>query len=175
MRDGRCYRLPLSELLISATAGGASPSFPTPMRSDGIAGPQPGGTRFSGAKATRNLAGAVMWPTPLASDGTKGPTKFSRGNPSLGLAARTWATPTVKGNNNRAGCSAKAGDGLATQAGGALNHEWVAWLMCWPLLSFEMDRATAARALSARLAWKEKVTGKSRSRRRSRGSRSEAR
>lgn len=32
-----------------------------------------------------------------------------------GSASRLWATPTVNGNNNRAGSSAKARDGLATQ------------------------------------------------------------
>ena len=54
--------------------------------------------------------------------------------PSLETMARTqWATPTVKGNYNRAGASATSGDGLATQVGGQLNPTWVEWLMGLPL------------------------------------------
>jgi hypothetical protein len=74
-----------------------------------------------------------------------------------------WPTPTVCGNYNKAGLSAKSGDGLATavakwmtpnsrdwkdtgpiqgnrkspnlgtQVGGSLNPTWVEWLMGWPL------------------------------------------
>jgi len=68
------------------------------------------------------------------------------GNLIEAVSNRTqWATPTVKGNYNRRGASAKSGDGLATQAGGVLNPEWVEWLMGWPigwsgLAPLEMDR-----------------------------------
>lgn len=72
-----------------------------------------------------------------------------------------WPTPTVNGNNNRAGCSPTSGDGLATAVkkwptpaaresrgpnkngrfgdqlpnavGGQLNPTWVEWLQGFPL------------------------------------------
>lgn len=69
-----------------------------------------------------------------------------------------WPTPTVSGNNNRAGLTEKSGDGLATSVrrystpntrgidGGSrsrkaaklngtfvLNPDWVEWLMGWPM------------------------------------------
>ncbi len=49
----------------------------------------------------------------------------------------TWPTPTVKGNYNKAGLSARSGDGLATAVArhtpGRLNPAWVAWLMGFPV------------------------------------------
>jgi hypothetical protein len=81
----------------------------------------------------RNLDDAVaMWPTPMAGDTRPGGTINRRGNPKLSLAVQ-WATPTVKGNHNRKGASPTSGDGLSTQAGGALNPTWVEWLMGYPL------------------------------------------
>lgn len=82
---------------------------------------------------------AKHWPTPTASLGTKGgrvtPRKSREGGTLIEAVSQrsTWATPTVHGNYNRAGASAKSGDGLATQAGGSLNPTWVEWLMGWPL------------------------------------------
>lgn len=82
---------------------------------------------------------AKYWPTPTSTLGTNGgkvtPAKSREGGTLIeALSNRTqWATPTVCGNYNRAGASAKSGDGLATQAGGSLNPTWVEWLMGWPL------------------------------------------
>lgn len=61
--------------------------------------------------------------------------------PSLDSMARKalWPTPTVKGNHNKKGLSARSGDGFATAvsretpAGGPLNPRWVEWLMGWPI------------------------------------------
>ena len=81
------------------------------------------------------------WPTPTARLSSR------RGMPSVTTAARRywvegrrnledavamWPTPTVNGNYNRAGASAKSGDGLATAAGGPLNPPWIEWLMGFP-------------------------------------------
>lgn len=75
------------------------------------------------------------WPTPRATDGDHGgrvtPRKGREGG-NLVSARTQWATPTVKGNYNRAGSSPKSGDGLATQVGGVLNPTWVEWLMGFP-------------------------------------------
>jgi hypothetical protein len=84
-----------------------------------------------------------MWPTPQARD------HFPPHKPEYIAAKRSqghgmrnlndvvahphmWATPTVKGDYNRAGLSSQSGDGLATQVGGALNPTWVEWLMGFP-------------------------------------------
>ena len=46
---------------------------------------------------------------------------------------RLWlATPTRKGNYNRAGASDRSGDGIATQLGGSPNPEWLEWFMGFP-------------------------------------------
>lgn len=54
---------------------------------------------------------------------------------SLQSMARTgmWPTPTVCGNYNRKGASARSGDGLATAVGGTLSVDWTEWLMGWPI------------------------------------------
>lgn len=73
-----------------------------------------------------------MWPTPTSRDWKDG--SYCPNVPVNGLLGRAvWATPSVCGNYNRKGASPTSGDGLATQAGGALNPEWVEWLMGWPL------------------------------------------
>ena len=88
-----------------------------------------------------------FWPTPNAIDGRMNLSleqwekKQARAwekhgdvwRPSLAIAVKMWPTPTVKGNYNRQGASAKSGDGLATAVGGALNPTWVEWLMGFPL------------------------------------------
>ena len=57
-----------------------------------------------------------LWQTPVADDAMdRQAGKWnSRGEPKLSAEVKLWPTPTVKGNYNRAGLSAKSGDGLAT-------------------------------------------------------------
>jgi len=67
-----------------------------------------------GAMAKHNL-----WPTPTRSDATRGTAQNDgRRGKQLVTAVRypetMWPTPTVCGNHNRKGLSAKSGDGLAT-------------------------------------------------------------
>jgi len=116
--------------------------WPTPQARDFRSGDQPDSPRAQRKRAkgwSPNLNDVVLWPTPTSTLGTNGgrvtPTKAREGGTLIeALSARTmWATPTVCGNNNRAGASPKSGDGLATQAGGSLNPTWVEWLMGWPL------------------------------------------
>ena len=60
-----------------------------------------------------SVRGGGVLPTPLAADAERTSTTFRRGNPTLrGFALVPM--PTVNGNNNRKGVSAKSGDGLAT-------------------------------------------------------------
>ena len=132
MRSGVCWARPTLELRTSAIVSGSL--LPTPCTVD------------SGALFNRS----------------KSPNAKLR--PTLGAMAKfdLWPTPTVNGNYNSAGSSAKSGDGLATMArkyptpvvhdhkvgangrglgamfhpqrtGGQLNPTWVEWLMGWPL------------------------------------------
>lgn len=186
MRAGRCSALLMWERRTSATAGGASPAFPTPMVSDAKAGPQTTAIRPSGAKGTINLAGRIaMWPTPCArlGDPKRGmplpesaAARLASGRRNLeDMVSAARATPTVSGNTNRKKPGTKAGDGLRTQAGGMLSPIWVAWLMGFPLQHLDVSDAVAlSNALRARRAWKLSAMPKSHSRRRRRGASSAA-
>ncbi len=94
--------------------------FPTPSASHCEIRP---GATFSAKSQATSCLGAMakhdMFPTPLASDARR--------------ADLRWPTPTVKGNYNKVGLSARSGDGLSTAVGGGpLNPTWVEWLMGWP-------------------------------------------
>ena len=82
-------------------------------------------------------AAVSMWPTPQARDWRSGQTKSCYGNARPLNELVLLPTPTVSGNNNRKGASAKSGDGLATAiktttTQGQLNPAFVEWLMGWP-------------------------------------------
>lgn len=136
----------------------ASVAWPTPTARDHRSGSCSPETAARNARPLSEFVGSI-WSTPRASDGEKGGPGQSFGAGGMPLAAQTaqWATPTVKGNHNRAGISPNAGDGLATQAialsplpGPAmpkdgescsptaptsprrLNPSFVEWLMGWP-------------------------------------------
>lgn len=95
--------------------------WPTPLASDGAKG----GPNQRGAKGDLRLPSAVVqWPTPQARDYRSGDApdsqraqrKMAAGwSPNLNDVV-LWPTPTVCGNNNRKGVTAKSGDGLATAA-----------------------------------------------------------
>jgi len=107
---GQCWELPT---LGRPTAASDSGLWPTPTCPNG----------------GRSVAHVTDWRserTAYTADGKKVQV-------DLAQAVKRWATPTVCGNYNRAGASPTSGDGLATQAGGALNPMWVEWLMGWPL------------------------------------------
>lgn len=88
MRSGECWERTMPELHTKGSGSGLSPTFPTPT-----------------ANAYGNCKGLSA-----GRDGQKV-------RPSLNQMASKglWATPTVKGNYNKQGLSAKSGDGLATQ------------------------------------------------------------
>ncbi len=127
MRDGVLSELATLERRIGEKESGLWPT-PQAMPATSDLGFQCSG---DGRKKPNKLGWAVaqqMYPTPLATN-TKANHMRSGGRP----ARSYWATPTVFGNYNSSGASAKSGDGLATQAGGSLNPTWVEWLMGWPL------------------------------------------
>ena len=93
------------------------------------------------------LSARTLWPTPTASDnrprGTQNSTarRMALGK-QVGLEAMVkWATPTAH-NAKEAACPAeylRATPTLAAQAGGALNPDWVEWLMNWPIKWSSLD------------------------------------
>ena len=81
-----------------------------------------------------SVTGFGFWPTPTTRDrGTDAPART--GGPSLGVAVRMWPTPTAhnaKETNAKSEMNRNTPT-LAAQAGGALNPNWVEWLMGWPI------------------------------------------
>ncbi len=110
------------------TSDTESPLLPTPISTIAThGGPN---QRDSSGRPGLQMA-AMMWQTPNVPNGGRvnpadmSPTgKMPDGRKrQVGLehqakmvSSGLWPTPTVNGNNNRAGCSEKAGDGLATAA-----------------------------------------------------------
>lgn len=90
--------------------------------------------------------GSSYWGTPTAHERTHSPRAVDHGVQLANqVAAKTWPTPTLNGNHNRKGLSAKSGDGLATSVKASaessgesiqptpLNPQWVEWLMGFPI------------------------------------------
>lgn len=114
------------------------------------------------------LSARTTWPTPLASDWRSGKTSEATATKnSRPLREQVmWRTPSASVIEPKSSVVKLTGRkptdpqvGLADQVGGALNPEWVEWLMGWPIGHTESS------------AW---AMGKSRSKPRSRGSRSAA-
>ena len=164
MRDGVCWELPTLAHHTGANDAGFGQNWPTPDARDAQPEGLEAGIRRMEKYSTCGLQTAVkLWPTPTCpnggrsvahvtdwrSDRTAYTANGKKVQVDLAQAVKRWATPTVCGNNNRAGASLKSGDGLATQAGGALNPTWVEWLMGWPLgwtdlKPLETDRCRSA-------------------------------
>jgi hypothetical protein len=148
----------------------------TPKASDAITGATARQSDRVLEKTTHLAAQVHLFPTPRAADGTKGQRtkkgaekEVNRGHGiDLPMFTRLYPTPTVHGDYNRKGSSAKSGNGLATfvkqrlyptptvndsknnsppsqhtengrhsgplnvVAEGALNPNWVEWLMGFP-------------------------------------------
>lgn len=83
-----------------------------------------------------------MWPTPRAHETVDIPKGTRPGNGADNLATAVmrpavgvYSTPTAQDAKNNGGASQhhRNSDPLNVQAGGALNPDWVSWLMGWPL------------------------------------------
>jgi hypothetical protein len=143
MRNGECWVRQTWARRTNETESGLwpTPNVPNGGRSVAHVEDWRGRTAYhNGKKVQVGLEAAVkMWPTPQAHDAAPGnPARVGRygtkhGGRNLNDEVAKWPTPTVCGNYNRKGASAKSGDGLATVAGGALNPPWVEWLMGWPI------------------------------------------
>ena len=93
--------------------------------------------KAAGKVATPPLSLAVrMWATPSATDGQRGG-KITNNMTGILLAQQVntperWPTPTADDANN---ATRQSGDfqSLTRSVGGALNPDWVEWLMGWPI------------------------------------------
>lgn len=96
----------------------------------------------NGKKYQVDLGQAVkrgLLPTPKATDGSKGSRtaagalkELERGkNKDLGMVAALWPTPTASTGGPEP--EGKTGRKLVTKVGGALNPQWVEWLMGFPV------------------------------------------
>jgi hypothetical protein len=91
-----------------------------------------------------NATGCGFLPTPLATLGTNGGPnqRDSSGRPGLQMAAMMWPTPTAMNNTGGPALCKWGGSGARAklrtmvtpeELNGALNPEWVCWLMGWPV------------------------------------------
>lgn len=82
-----------------------------------------------------SATGSGFWPTPTVCGNynRKGASKTS--GDGLATAVRMWPTPTAHNakETNAPSESERNTPTLAAQAGGALNPNWVEWLMGWPI------------------------------------------
>lgn len=139
MRSGECWERQTWERLTSETECGL---LPTPLASIAThGGPK---QRDSSGRPGLQMA-AMSWPTPQAHDATKGnPNRVGRYGTKHGgrnlndwvakwptPAARDWRHPNKQPYSERGG-GAK-GEQLPNAVGGALNPDWVEWLMGWPI------------------------------------------
>ncbi|OQB97649.1 MAG: hypothetical protein BWX86_00212 [Verrucomicrobia bacterium ADurb.Bin122] len=111
MRNGECWERLTPE---RPTSGKESGLLPTIRATDGERGGR--GDLIQAVRGNENKH-FKMWQTPVADDACNRVNgKFnSRGEPKLSAEVLMWATPTVCGNYNKKGASAKSGNGLATQ------------------------------------------------------------
>lgn len=123
MRNGRLYQLPP---LARGTNENESGLLPTPVASDYT---QNQTTKTAKIRYTlTGMARYNQFPTPTASDGSRSSRTYKGGNPTLIGSLlpppigelKLLPTPTVNGNNNQRGASAKSGDGLATKVNAML-------------------------------------------------------
>lgn len=124
------------------TSGGASFSLlPTPTAQR--YGSNQGGSAGRAGKERASLdtlAKRGLLPTPLARDWRGKTATWREGGAGLcnvldakrPVARSVLPTPTVKGNHNKAGLTARSGDGLATAVGGTLHPQFVEWMMGLP-------------------------------------------
>lgn len=115
--------------------------LPTPVASLAVNGPSAhgdGSPTLLGAVGARQPSALLM--TPTANTGAAGTRRQRSGGPTLiaqvgakkPSARSVLPTPTVKGNHNKAGLTARSGDGLATAVGGTLHPRFVEWMMGLP-------------------------------------------
>lgn len=149
MRNGECSERTTSARLTSAKEFGYLHTIPTPTVCNA---PNSGGNT-RGPKSLKEVAATnwlpgKMWPTPTVQDSknTRGASQLRRRSPPLNAMVRLYPTPRLTGMCGGSGAAAQIDQLFSTGtitdvertsmrsgSGGALNPQWVAWLMGWPL------------------------------------------
>lgn len=136
MLNGECWVQPMLALRTSGTESGL---WPTPKAS--VRGDCPS----ERARRSPSLESAVVtWPTPTVCDNynRKGASKTS--GDGLATAVKNWPTPvaSMHKGSSPASLTRKSGKSrendrldhaVMASDGGALNPQWVEWLMGWPI------------------------------------------
>jgi len=166
--DGQCWELPMLGRRIKGTGSG---SWPTPCATDAsnrqingqvhvTAGGLPKHIGKSGKLSQMRLSQAVkMWPTPTVCGNHNRKGASATSGDGLATAVRTWPTPIARDCRTvRGGARMKNSLGtepLITQVAiaegrtdGALNPQWVEWLMGWPIGHTDLKPSATARCLS---------------------------
>lgn len=93
------------------------------------------------------------WPTPTVSGNhnKKGLSPTSGDGLATAVMRRMWPTPTAHNakETNAPSEAARNTPTLAAQAGGALNPDWVEWLMGWPIGHTDLKQSETAKSRNA--------------------------
>lgn len=149
MRNGECSERTTSERLTSAKEFGYLHTIPTPTVCNAPnAGGNTRGPKSLKEVAATNWLPGQLWPTPTVQDSknTRGASQLRRKSPPLNAMVRLYPTPRLTGMCGGSGAAAQIDQLFSTGtitdvertsmrsgSGGALNPQWVAWLMGWPL------------------------------------------
>lgn len=135
----------------AAASIGSQATWPTPLKSDADGGARPADSKRGPMPGLR-AATAATWPTPRSSDEKNGNGKTGNRTPEAAakagwtlpeLARATWPTPTSRDYKDGSFCANVETNGLLgrtvwngpseqTEKPGALNPEFVCWLMGFP-------------------------------------------
>jgi hypothetical protein len=157
MRNGVLWERITLPPLTSGTESGSSESWATPTTMDKLPpksaealhkeATQARPRRSKPANLRDQVSNARNWPTPTKSDGMGGPGTSEKrmGGENLRTVVKIWPTPQASDNRDRGHIGMPAiqrrqekgkqiGLGQSVSAtSGALNPEWVEWLMGWPI------------------------------------------
>ena len=141
---------------ISATGSGLSVPTPTVYDSTGKGNPRKDSNIESGGRHGVSLHHFIkMWPTPTQDSATERSSRYAQGGMPLTLAVAMWQTPVADDAVERS-MNSLGTEPLITQVAiaegktdGALNPQWVEWLMGWPIGHSDLKPSETAKSLSA--------------------------
>lgn len=176
--DGQCWELPMSERRTSGTGSGLLPNgetffytanttgmnggsnsrrayqkrkFPTPCAMDAGSGRMNTSIGGKPRPMLALMARKNLWPTPTVCGNYNRKGASATSGDGLATVVRMWSTPTAQDAKNNGSASQMDRNSLPlnAQAGGALNPQWVAWLMGWPIEHTNLKPSATAKSLNA--------------------------
>lgn len=150
---GQCWELPMLGLRTSGKGSGYVPNNETFFHTQNTSGMD------GGSNSRKALQARMQWPTPTVCGNHNRKGASATSGDGLATAVRTWPTPiardcrTVKGGARSP--NSRWSEPLITQVAiaegrtdGALNPQWVEWLMGWPIGHTDLKPSATARCLS---------------------------